>query len=336
MFEFQTAISELTGLPVSNASVYEGPSAVAAAGYLAKLETGRAKLVVSRGLHPHSREALITHAAGYRMTVEEAGAHGRGRHRRRRTGRARRRRHRRGVRAAAQLPRDRGGARRPRRGRQAHRRPVRGRRGPAAARHPQAARRAGRGHLRGRGPDAGQPARLRRAVVRLLRRRRALPAQDAGPHRRRDPRRGRQARLRAHPPDARAAHPPREGHAQHLHRAGAQRAGRRDLPLLARQARTGGAGRADGSPHPLRARGPGPRGASTPARWCASSPCGCPTSTGCSSAPAPRASTPATASATPTRSTRTACWWRSPSGARKADIDRLAALVGSVREGAPA
>ena len=27
MFEYQTAISELTGLPVSNASVYEGPSA---------------------------------------------------------------------------------------------------------------------------------------------------------------------------------------------------------------------------------------------------------------------------------------------------------------------
>ncbi len=73
MFEFQTAISELTGLPVSNASVYEGPSAVAAAGYLAKLETKRSKLVVSRGLHPHSREALTTHAAGYRMTVEEAG-----------------------------------------------------------------------------------------------------------------------------------------------------------------------------------------------------------------------------------------------------------------------
>src|SRR3954447_2715870 len=32
MFELQTAISELTGLPVSNASVYAGPSAVAAAG----------------------------------------------------------------------------------------------------------------------------------------------------------------------------------------------------------------------------------------------------------------------------------------------------------------
>jgi glycine cleavage system P protein (glycine dehydrogenase) subunit 1 len=71
MFEFQTAISELTGLPVSNASVYEGPSAVAAAGYLAKLETRRSKLVTSRGLHPHSRAALATHAAGYRMAVEE-------------------------------------------------------------------------------------------------------------------------------------------------------------------------------------------------------------------------------------------------------------------------
>jgi glycine dehydrogenase subunit 1 len=78
MFEFQTAISELTGLPVANASVYEGPSAVAAAGYLAKLETRRSKLVVSRGLHPHSRAALRTHAAGYGMTVVEAPLDGNG------------------------------------------------------------------------------------------------------------------------------------------------------------------------------------------------------------------------------------------------------------------
>src|ERR1700730_10242055 len=41
MFEYQTAISELTGLPVSNASVYEGPSAVVAAGYVAKRSRGR-------------------------------------------------------------------------------------------------------------------------------------------------------------------------------------------------------------------------------------------------------------------------------------------------------
>jgi glycine dehydrogenase subunit 1 len=78
MFEFQTAISELTGLPVSNASVYEGPSAVAAAGYLAKLETRRTKLVASRGLHPHSRAALRTHAVGYGMEVEEVPLTGEG------------------------------------------------------------------------------------------------------------------------------------------------------------------------------------------------------------------------------------------------------------------
>jgi glycine dehydrogenase subunit 1 len=79
MFEFQTAISELTGLPVSNASVYDGPSAVAAAGYMAKLENRRGKFVISRGVHPHSRAALATHAAGFGSEVvetalDEAGA----------------------------------------------------------------------------------------------------------------------------------------------------------------------------------------------------------------------------------------------------------------------
>jgi glycine dehydrogenase subunit 1 len=41
MFEFQTAMSELTGLPVSNAGLYEGPSSLASAGYLAMGATGR-------------------------------------------------------------------------------------------------------------------------------------------------------------------------------------------------------------------------------------------------------------------------------------------------------
>ncbi len=71
MFEYQTAISELTGLPVSNASSYEGPSAVAAAGYLAKLHNGRRRFVVSAGLHPHSIQTLRTHAHGYGIEVVE-------------------------------------------------------------------------------------------------------------------------------------------------------------------------------------------------------------------------------------------------------------------------
>ena len=73
MFEYQTMISELTGLPVSNASVYEGPSALAAAGWLAKLHTGRTRFVTSRGVHPHSRETLATNAAGWGMTIDEIG-----------------------------------------------------------------------------------------------------------------------------------------------------------------------------------------------------------------------------------------------------------------------
>jgi glycine dehydrogenase subunit 1 len=71
MFEYQTAISELTGLPVSNASVYDGASAVAFAGYLARLENGRGRFVVSRALHPQSREVLTTYARGFGAEVVE-------------------------------------------------------------------------------------------------------------------------------------------------------------------------------------------------------------------------------------------------------------------------
>ena len=75
MFEFQTAISELTALPVANASLYEGPSSVASAAYLA-LGAGkreRRRLVVSRGLHPHARATLETYAHGFGAKVVEVG-----------------------------------------------------------------------------------------------------------------------------------------------------------------------------------------------------------------------------------------------------------------------
>src|SRR5882757_7129589 len=71
MFEYQTAISELTGLPASNASTYEGPSAVGAAAYMAKLHNGRSRIVVSAGLHPHTLQTLRTLAHGYGMEVVE-------------------------------------------------------------------------------------------------------------------------------------------------------------------------------------------------------------------------------------------------------------------------
>src|SRR3954449_9156567 len=77
MFEFQTAMSELTGLPVSNAGLYEGPSSVASAAYLAMgALAGRRRFVVSRGVHPHSRETLGTYAVGCGAEIEEVGLEG--------------------------------------------------------------------------------------------------------------------------------------------------------------------------------------------------------------------------------------------------------------------
>ena len=77
MFEFQTCMSELTGLPVSNASMYEGPSSVASAAYLALgARKGRTRLIVSRGVHPHSRATLRTYAVGFDAEVVEIGLEG--------------------------------------------------------------------------------------------------------------------------------------------------------------------------------------------------------------------------------------------------------------------
>lgn len=71
MFEFQTAMSELTALPVASAGLYEGPSSVAAAGYLAIAATKRRRFVVSAGVHPHSRATLATYSRGFRAEVAE-------------------------------------------------------------------------------------------------------------------------------------------------------------------------------------------------------------------------------------------------------------------------
>jgi glycine dehydrogenase subunit 1 len=65
VFEYQTAICELTGMDVSNASMYDGGTALAEASILAGAQTRRGEIVLSAGVHPEYRQVLETETAGY-------------------------------------------------------------------------------------------------------------------------------------------------------------------------------------------------------------------------------------------------------------------------------
>ncbi len=69
IFEFQTAVCELTGLDVSNASLWDGPSAAAEAAFLALRATGRDHLALSAALHPETAQVICTYAAGPGFTI---------------------------------------------------------------------------------------------------------------------------------------------------------------------------------------------------------------------------------------------------------------------------
>ena len=64
IFEWQTMICGLTGLEVSNASMYDGASAAAEAALMAMRITRRTKVVLAHGVHPHYREVIETYLAG--------------------------------------------------------------------------------------------------------------------------------------------------------------------------------------------------------------------------------------------------------------------------------
>ena len=71
IFEYQTAICELTGMDVSNASGYDGTTVAADACYLAKHATGRSKVVLAEALNPQVRQVVKTYAPGFGLEVVE-------------------------------------------------------------------------------------------------------------------------------------------------------------------------------------------------------------------------------------------------------------------------
>ena len=64
VFEYQTLITQLTGMEVSNASVYDGATAAAEAVLMARSATGRpGRVVMAASVHPEYRQVLATYLA---------------------------------------------------------------------------------------------------------------------------------------------------------------------------------------------------------------------------------------------------------------------------------
>jgi glycine dehydrogenase subunit 1 len=76
IFEYQTVVCELTGMDVSNASGYDGPTVAADACYIAKHATGRARVVLCESVNPQVRQVVKTYAPGFGLDVVEVAHRG--------------------------------------------------------------------------------------------------------------------------------------------------------------------------------------------------------------------------------------------------------------------
>ena len=237
IFEYQTMVARLSGLPIANASLYDGASAlVEALNLCTRRDRPPARVLLSSGVHPHWR------AVGGHLRARD-------RPRARRGARSPTgatdwelaRRGRRGRASSSWPSRTGSGASRTSRPREARATPH----GallvvcadPIAARRPALPGRARRRRGRRRGPGARHAAELRRSVpraVRLLARRRsgASRAASSGETSDVDGTRG----LRHDAARARAGHPPREGDLERLHQPDAD-GGHRGHPARAGWAR---------------------------------------------------------------------------------------------------
>ncbi len=71
LYEYQTAICSLTGMEVSNASLYDGGTALAEAALMAMRITGRNKLILDGGVNPSYKQILRTYLATLQAELVE-------------------------------------------------------------------------------------------------------------------------------------------------------------------------------------------------------------------------------------------------------------------------
>src|SRR5437899_824705 len=74
LFEYQSMMCSLTGLEVSNASLYDGPTALVEAVHMATAATGRPRVLLSETVDRRYLRTLRTYGAGEHFTVETISA----------------------------------------------------------------------------------------------------------------------------------------------------------------------------------------------------------------------------------------------------------------------
>src|SRR5437763_407484 len=73
IFEFQTYITQLTGMEVANASLYDGSTGLAEAILMAQRITRKNKFLVARSVHPEYRAVVDTYAKNLGIQIELIG-----------------------------------------------------------------------------------------------------------------------------------------------------------------------------------------------------------------------------------------------------------------------
>ncbi|NLY76686.1 MAG: aminomethyl-transferring glycine dehydrogenase subunit GcvPA [Tissierellia bacterium] len=76
IFEYQTLICNLTGMDVSNASLYDGGTAIAEAAFMAADITRRKQIIISKTVNPQYREILKTYAHLQNLEIVEVDEEG--------------------------------------------------------------------------------------------------------------------------------------------------------------------------------------------------------------------------------------------------------------------